>query len=145
MKNKPLWVLVLLSFVSWTALFITVPIVVHKYNLMKYINKYLWLVPAIIIGLTLPYKFTGNALPYLYEFFNGLTGGYGKNVVELIGLQEAFIIFGLSFKSLRRYAAFGAAVTMLGAIATHVYLGEFDAVFAQAIVVLFTSLYLLKK
>ena len=112
---------------------------------MARIKQNIWLIPAIILGLTLPYKFTGNGLPYLDMFFDGLTGGLGEYVMGLIGLQELFLIILLSKTTTRYYGALGAIATMLGAIATHVYLGQFDAVFAQAIIVLLTSLYLLKK
>ena len=109
------------------------------------INKYLHLIPVIIMGLTLPYKFTGNGLPYLDMFFDGLTGGYGEYVMGLIGLQELILIGLLLSKKTRFYGYAGTVLTMLGAIATHFYLGQFDAVLLQAWIVLFASIVGLKK
>ena len=108
-------------------------------------KKYIHYIPMAILLLTLPYKFSGNGLPYLVEFFDGLTGGYGDFVMAGIGLQELVIIAGLFFASTRKYASFGAIATMLGAIATHFYLGAFDIVFIQAIIVLATSAYIFKN
>ena len=102
------------------------------------INKYLHLIPVIIMGLTLPYKFTGNALPYLIDFL-------GSSVVVLIGIQELILIGLLLSKKTRFYGYAGTVLTMLGAIATHFYLGQFDAVLLQAWIVLFASIVGLKK
>ena len=107
-------------------------------------KKYLHYLPIAILALTLPYKFTGNGLPYLVEFFNSL-GLDGMKVMVGIGIQEAIIIGLLLSKKYRKIGALGAVATMLGAIFTHAYLGEFDIVFAQAWVVLASSLCLLKN
>ena len=107
-------------------------------------KKYLHLVPVAILALTLPYKFSGNALPYLVEFFDSL-GLDGAQVMIGIGIQEVLLCALILSKQNRFIGLLGTTVTMLGAIATHVYLGEFDAVFAQAWIVLLTSLYLLWK
>ena len=103
------------------------------------IKKYLHWVPITILGLTLPYKFTGNGLPYLDAFFDGLTGGLGEYVMAGIGLQELLIMFLLYKPSTRNLGVIGAVLTMMGAILTHIYLWEFDAVFAQAWIVLITA------
>ena len=107
-------------------------------------KKYIHYIPVVILALTLPYKFTNNEAPYLVEFFNGLTGGYGHQVMTLIGVQELVIIIGLLYAQTRKFAAFGAVMTMLVAIATHIWLQEFDIVLAQALVVLLTSGYIIK-
>ena len=76
-------------------------------NIMKnIINKYLHLIPVIVMGLTLPYKFTGNGLPYLDMFFDGLTGGYGEYVRGLSGLQE-LILIGLLLSKKTRFYGYG--------------------------------------
>lgn len=112
---------------------------------MKTLLKYLHFLPALILAATLPYKFTGNGLPYLYTFFDQLTGGYGHEVMMGIGVQELFVAVGLLLSSVRKYAALAAIATMVGAIATHIYLGQFDAVFLQAFIVLGSSVVLLFK
>ena len=111
---------------------------------MKKVIKYLWLVPVITMGLTLPYKFSGNALPYLVDFFNMLTG-FGEEMLVLIGLQELSLIGLLSFKRTRIYGIYGTILTMVGAIATHYIVGVFDGVFAQAVITLFASWFYLYK
>ena len=108
-------------------------------------KKYIHFIPALILAATLPYKFTNNEAPYLVEFFSGLTGGYGHEVMTFIGLQELVIVIGLLVGSTRKFAAFGAVMMMLGAISTHIWLQEFDLILAQAFVVLFTSGYLIKN
>ena len=112
---------------------------------MKKINKYLYLIPALIFISTLPYKFTGNGLPYLYDFFNSITGDWGNYVMVGIGLQELVITAGLVSNQFRKPAAFGAILTMLGAISTHVWLGQYDIVFVEAWVVLITSIIIFNK
>ena len=124
-------------------LFITVPILIKRYNMKKYV-KYLWIVPALIYTSTLPYKFTFNGLPYLVEFFDTLTGN-GDYVLFGIGIQELLIVAGLISNKYRPHAAFISIFTMLGAISTHVYLSEFDIVFVEALVVLTTSLVVLYR
>jgi len=111
---------------------------------MKKILSKLFIVPIITMGLTLPYKFSGNALPYLVDFFNE-TIGFGEQVLVLIGLQELLLILLLLFKRTRIYGIYGTILTMLGAISTHYIVGEFDAVFAQAVVTLFASLLYLNE
>ena len=112
---------------------------------MKSINKYLYVIPALIFLSTLPYKFTGNGLPYLDSFFDGLTGGWGEYVMALIGLQELIITAGLVSNQFRKPAAFGAILTMLGAISTHVWLSQYDIVFVEAWIVLITSIIIFNK
>lgn len=112
----------------------------HKSNLFK---RRIHLVPVFIIGLTLPYKFSGNGLPYLIDFFDQLTGD-GQQMMIFIGIQEAILIVLLMLTKTRTLGVYGTIATMLGAIATHVYLGEFDAVFLQALIVLVTCFYFLK-
>ena len=99
----------------------------------KKIFNYIYLIPVIILAATLPYKFTGNALPYLYKFL-------GNDLVTLIGVQELILVILLLISKTRVYGALGAVATMVGAIITHVLLGEYDIVFAQAIITLIASL-----
>jgi len=129
LASAPLWILVLLSMISWTALAITIPIIMNKYGM----KKYLYLIPLVIITLTLPYKFTGNALPYLYDFI-------GNTGVVLTGVLEVITCLLLLFRSTRELGLLASTLIMIGAIFTHIYLGEFDLVFAQAILTLITSL-----
>ncbi len=131
-----------LSFVSWTALFITIPIL-YKHINMKKIIKYIWLIPVLIYASTLPYKFTGNGLPYLYDFFGSL-GLNGELVMVGIGLQELLISVGL-FTGFRKQAALGSILVMSGAISTHLYLQQFDIVFIEAIIVMITSIIIYRK
>ncbi len=112
---------------------------------MRKIIKYLWVIPALIFASTLPYKFTGNGLPYLDTFFDGLTNGLGEYVMAAIGLQELVIVAGLVTNEFRKHAAFGSIVTMVGAISTHFYLGQFDIVFIEAWIVLLTSIFVLYR
>jgi len=111
---------------------------------MKKIFNYLWVVPVITMGLTLPYKFTFNAAHYLVEFFDN-TVGFGHLVMFAIGLQELALIALLSFPKTRIYGIYGTILTMVGAIATHYIVGVFDGVFAQAVITLFASWFYLYK
>ena len=99
----------------------------------KKIFNYIYLIPVIILAATLPYKFTGNALPYLYKLL-------GNDLVTLIGVQELILVILLLISKTRVYGALGTVATMVGAIITHVLLGEYDIVFAQAIITLIASL-----
>jgi len=111
---------------------------------MKKIFNYLWVVPIITMGLTLPYKFTFNAAPYLVEFFDNLIG-YGDYAMFAIGLQELALIIGLLIPKTRIYATAGTILTMVGAIITHYITGVFDIVFVQAIITLAASWYYFKQ
>ena len=99
----------------------------------KKIFNYIYLIPVLTMGGTLGYKFTGNALPYLYKFL-------GNDLVTLIGVQELILVILLLISKTRVYGALGTVATMVGAIITHVLLGEYDIVFAQAIITLIASL-----
>ena len=67
-------------------------------------KKYLHYLPIAILALTLPYKFTGNGLPYLVEFFDSL-GLDGMKAMVGIGIQETIIIGLLLTKKHRKIGA----------------------------------------
>ena len=101
--------------------------------------KYLVIIPVLIYISTLPYKFSGNGLPYLYDFFDGL--GLDSNLTMVgIGIQELLVSIGLLSGKLRHYASLASIGIMFGAISTHVYLGQFDVVFVEALIVMTVSI-----
>ena len=113
-------------------------------HILSRINNYLYLIPVLLFALTLPYKFTGNALPYLVAFFDGLTSGHGQQVMVFIGLQEVLLIVLLLGKKTRKLGLLGAFLLMIGAIFTHLFLAEYDLVFVQAIVIALVCAYKLE-
>lgn len=97
------------------------------------------------MGLTLPYKFTGNGIDYLVEFFEMMFPGKGNLIVGLIGVPETMAIVLLLIPRYRVKGAIQTMAIMLGAIATHIYLGVFDALFAQAIITMAAATYIVNQ
>lgn len=102
-------------------------------------GNWMWMIPVIIIALTLPYKFSGNAIPYLKEFFQSLFGDRGGIMIKVIGIAELISIIQLGMVSTRLRGAILVVAIMLGAVMTHIYLVVFDWLFIQALICLFCA------
>lgn len=112
---------------------------------MKKLLNYIYLVPVIIMGLTLPYKVAGVGKPYLIDFFNSILPGYGKIILGLIGIPELAAIVMLMIPRYRFKGAAQTCMIMLGALVTHIHLEQYDSLFVQALITMACAIYIVSQ